>query len=97
MVCHRQNPQAVVACLVDEAVRELGEHELANSFGDLQTSVRVLSDPRESGIDFVREDQTKTRALMLVVVDSLVELTTGVGVNPQLVRHLRRARASAMT
>jgi hypothetical protein len=97
MMCHGQNPQGVFTSLVDEAVREFGEHELANILGDLQADVGVPSDPRKSGINFVREDQTETRALALVVVDSVVELTTGVGVNPQPVRHLRRALASAMT
>lgn len=94
---HGQNPKGVFTSLVDEAVGELGEHEFADVFGDLQGSSGVLPDARESGINLVCEDQSKTRALALVVVDGVIELTTSVRVNLQHPRHLRRALASAMT
>jgi hypothetical protein len=43
---HGQNPKGVFTSLVDEAVRELGEHELADVVGDLQGSSGVLPDAR---------------------------------------------------
>ena len=97
MMRQRENHQAVFAILVDETVWELGKHEPAGTFRDLWSGVRILTNTGKADVDLVREDQTQTRALALVVVDSVVELATGFGVDPQLVRHLRRALASAMT
>lgn len=75
---HGQNPEGVFTSLMDEAVREHGEHELADVVGDLRRSSEALPDARESGINLVCEDQSKTKALALVVVDGVIELTTSV-------------------
>lgn len=76
MMRHSQNHQTVFTTLVDEAVWELGKHESAGTLRDLRSSVRILTNTGEPGVDLVREDQPQTRALALVVVDGVVELAT---------------------
>jgi hypothetical protein len=55
---HGQNHQEVFTSLVDEAERKLGEYQLADIVGDLQTGVEILSNSRKPGVDFVSEDQS---------------------------------------
>ena len=92
-----ENPHEVTAELIDQRVGESREHELSDVPSDQWRGVWVHADAREPGFDLVRELGAKTWTLVLEVVDGVVELTTRVGVKPKLLRHLRRALASAMT
>jgi hypothetical protein len=48
MMSHRQNHQAIIPNLVDEAEWELGEHKSADALHDERSSVRVLTNTDKS-------------------------------------------------
>ena len=81
MMSHGQDHQTVFSNLVHDAEWELGKNKSANALGYYRSGGRILTDTIETSVDLVREDQAQTGALVLVVVDSVVELMTGFGVD----------------